>query len=994
MKKTICKVLTLLCTVLLLCSALPVSALTVPGGNFAWTGGSKPMLIEEILQRDGLIDGIWFPWFDGGRVGHSLTGNELMVRYQGTGWARPAIDTVGADKIYREIYNLKAMGYNLLGYGGSIYDEGVILDVNGDVVGVKQDYLDNARRLLNMCREIGMPVMWTICFHSSSAPKYYGMDAWNIMAQKYANPTVAKHYAERFARPVCQMLAEYPDVVALVAITDEIENEINDSQEGNHFEGDRAVYGVNEADMVYFMNLVNDVCKEELPHVARTMASNDENKAMYDGFDLDLMGHNRYDNNGNIPDTDVYRSSAPMILTEYNVGGDANVTPESFAELLQKFRTQMVTKGYKGGIQWAWMHNGQHRDTAYYLLDSSNPTDFIETVALMRYYIDDYRNEYQGKKVAFDTPVMYANDGTGLVEWIPSRMATRVTIERSDDGGASWKTILDNQFISPYINKGKGSYKDTTTKPSKGYCYRVTMTDGQHTATSAPNQPAGAEAKYKKTATTVKLDGATNISKDSSAYGTYHLSKFGVDTNRPKNESVNLIKNGSFESTVGAQWNVSTFLKDGVSVVTDKTAPAGGKSLCFNSSGTTAEKWYAFTVPVEPNTDYVFSAWVKGAYLANGNVGHASIGVIDPTTGKFMIYPEYRTRASRGNRQIYPTAWDDEWHLRSVRFSTADLTEVTIALCGDNSKLWVDDIALYKNGQGLKYMGQRNLGFSRVDHYVEYKTCKPSANLLSGGDFSSGDSFWKTGNGWKNGFLSIINDNSSHGKVLRYKEGDGYGTYYIKWINVAPHTDYAFSFDIKIKGDGHGSLTLLDDCMSKPEAIVSFIFDPDIYGTDWGRYYIEFNSSTFSRIGIAVCNTGGEALMDNLCLFRAADGTVDKSDETVGTVATLPTTKRPVAGNVATNAPTMGQTTTAPIVGETTTTVGETTAVEGDTTTATTIPADDADTPLEEEDTPADTKPKSSFPWLFVGIGGGAVLLIVGVLVAISELAPGLRKKQ
>ena len=972
--KAVRTLLTLLCAVALHQGTVPaVAAAKAPGGDFAWTDSKSPLLIEQILQRDGLIDGIWFPWFDGGNVGHSLTGNDLMVRYRGNGWSKVAMDTVGADKIYREIYNLKAMGYNLLGYGGSIYDEGVIHDAYGDVIGVKQEFLDNARRLLDMCREIGMPVMWTICFHSSSAPNYYGMDAWNIMAQKYANPTVARHYAERFARPVCKMLAEYPDVVALVAITDEIENEINDSQEGNHFDGARAPYGVNEDDMVYFMEQVNAVCKQELPNVARTMASNDENKAMYDGFDLDLMGHNRYDNNANLPETEIYRSDAPMIMTEYNVGGDAIVTPESFAELLQKFRQQMVTKGYKGGIQWAWMHGGRHASTAYYLLDSYNNTDFIETVALMRYYIDDYRNAYQGKTVVLDAPVMYANDGTGLVEWIPSRQASKMDLLRSNDGGTSWVYVLKDVYQSEYVSKGKGRYKDASTSRSM---YKVVVRDAAgNTAESAPNNVAGTEAKFKKTATTVQLDGATNIGKDYSSRGAYPLYSFGVGSNRPRSEEVNLIKNGSFESTANAGWNVGTFLKGDVSVVTDTTAPSGGKSLYFNSSGTTAEKWYTFTVPVEPDTDYIFSAWVKGSYLSDDNAGHASIGVMDPTTNKFMIYSKYHQRASRGNRQIYPTAWDDEWHLRSVAFHSADLTEITIALCGENSKLWVDDVALFKNGQGLKYMGRRNSGFAKVNLYAEYKTCKNSANLLVNGNFSSGDTFWKSGNGWKNGFLSVINDNSDHGKVLRYKEGDGYGTYYIQWIDVQPGTDYSFSFDIKVKGDGRGSLTLLDDCMSKPEPFVSFVYDTDVYGDDWTRYYIEFNTSVFSRIGVAVCNMGGEALMDNLCLFKTADGHKDTAGETVGTVATLAPTKKPT--NRPTDAPVAGVTTT---VGETTTTVVETTTTVAEGETTTTQPSQTVNTPDVGADTTPDEK-KGGFPWHILFAAGGGTLVIAGGVV-------------
>jgi len=416
--------LTLLCAVSLLCAALPLSAASAPGGDFAYTDEKQPMLIEQILQRDGFIDGIWMPWFEGMTGSHSLTANDVMVRYFGEGWSTVAMDTLGADKVYRNIYNLKAMGYNLLGYGGSLYDEGVVLDAYGDVLGVKQEYLDNARRLLDMCREIGMPVMWTICFHSSSSPESHGMDAYNVFAQKYANPTIADHYAERFVRPVCEMLAEYPDVVALVAVADEPENEINDVELGNHAGGARAHYGVSQEDMVYFMSRINDVCREVLPNVARTVASNDMNKAIYNGMDLDLMGHNRYDSNANIPDVEEFKTDAPMILTEYNIGGDSHIGWDAFTQRLITFRERMMERGYKGGIQWAWMQDGTNGSTAYYLLDSvakDGPnTDFISTVGDLRHYMDDYRAAYRGETVVLDIPVLYCNEGGGIVEWIPS----------------------------------------------------------------------------------------------------------------------------------------------------------------------------------------------------------------------------------------------------------------------------------------------------------------------------------------------------------------------------------------------------------------------------------------------------------------------------------------------------------------------------------------------------------------------------------------------
>ena len=68
---------------------------------------------------------------------------------------------------------------------------------------------------------------------------------------------------------------------------------------------------------------------------------------------------------------------------------------------------------------------------------------------------------------------------------------------------------------------------------------------------------------------------------------------------------------------------------------------------------------------------------------------------------------------------------------------------------------------------------------------------------------------------------------------------------------------------------------VIDDAMSIPQVMLGFEFDKDVYGSDWGRYYIQFNTSAFTRIGIAVCDLGGEALIDNLRLFKTADGKKD-----------------------------------------------------------------------------------------------------------------------
>ena len=904
MKKTACKVLlSLLCALTLLVGMIPLSAVTATaemGEGFPWT--KEQTLLEEIIERDGLIDGVWFPWFNAGGSGHNLTGNDVMAKYYDAANARVEMDYYGADKIYREIYNLKAMGFNMMAYGGSIYGEGVIYDEYGDVLGIKKEYLDNARRLLDMCREIGMPVMWNVYFHCSSAPHYYGMNGWNIMCRMLGDRTVADHYAERFVKPLCQMLAEYPDVVALISIADEPENEINDAEIGNHFDDSiRAMFGVNRDDMIYFMKGINDMCKKMLPDVPRTVASNNRNKATYAGFELDLMGHNRYDTSGNVDKTDSFFTDADIILTEYNIGGDAKLTDQQFADQLKKFRKNFIAEGYKGGFQWCWIPNAS--DAAYYMLNKypKSNTDLKETVALTYYNICDYRAEYQGKKIAFDTPVLYANDGTGLVEWIPSRNATKVTIERSDDGGKTWKTVLDNADAAPLITKGKGVYMDKDgAKPKSGFCYRVTMTDGKNKATSVPNNKAGSDKAYKVTYQAPVINYPTGTDRVAPIFNKKtepekaRLLSFGTSQNRPMDEAANLIKNGSFESTAGAQWNTGAFLKY-AKVVSDATAPEGNKSLYFDTSDVDEGAYYKFTVKVKPNTDYTFASWVKGDYLGEDNEGHASIGVWDPVLNGFMVYLEFYRDSARGSRldqQIYPTAWDNEWHLRAVTFNSGSDTEVTIALYGKGSQMWMDGIALFEVDDGISYTGTNRESYLSYSYSVDCATCDPAKSLTKNVRMDdTKNTFWQTGDGWRNGFLSMVDNKTGFGRSIKYTgSSDSHGNYYIKWVDIQPNTKYVFSANVKILKNGAGKISLIEDNWSMPRENFFLELDGETFGNDWFQMSIAFDSSGFEKVGIGICDLGGSALFDNIRLFKESDAkeVTDPFKDASGSTVTAP----------------------------------------------------------------------------------------------------------
>ena len=870
------KLIAVLVAALMVVGMMPLSVFAALGGGFLWTESEEPMLIEQILERDGFLDGIWYPWLDGGRCGHNLTANDLMAQYYNSpqnsekfvDWNSVELDRLGADTIYQQIYNLKAMGYNMMAYAGSIYGEGVIYDANGDVLGIKQDYLDNARRLLDMCREIGMPVMWNVYFHSSTTATYYGIDGWNVICQMLGNNEIADHYAQRFVRPLCEMLAEYPDVVALVSIADEPENEINDAGIGDHFGNDRAMYGVNQDDMIYFMQQINEVVRDVLPDVARTVASCGKNKAIYRDFNLDLMGHHEYNNGANVSSVESLITDADAILTEYNIGGDVFYTEDEFLQKQITFRENMMAGGYKGGFQWCWMPGGvgtnddeNHHWAGYLLRDEKDTTSFRASVTTLRYYIEEYRAAYRGETIAVDAPVLYANAGDGRVLFSPSGRAVYITLQRSDDGGATWKTILDTVPQYQYVDEHLiGRYEDTTA-PESGYCYRILATDGVDTVTSAANNVAGAEKKYNREYVEPVYQLGESYLRPTVSKSGAKLTSFTVEKNRPSKSGQNLIENGGFESADG-QWNNAAFLQY-AQVVEDATTPDGDHSLSFDTSATDGDGWYTFTVSgLKENTEYTFSSWLKGAYLADDNRGRASIGVLDPDSGNFMVYWDYYSsfqRASRDTQQLYPTAWDDEWHLRAVRFNSGNHTSVTIALYGYGSKMWVDGLALFESINGIKYENGESATALTSDRWEDLSAT--ATNAVVDPEVNNA-AYWHDAAGYKQGFVRAYD-----GQLQYMDSPDPCGVRYTKWMDVKKNTDYYVSFTVNVIAAGGGRVAILDASKELPNEVVSIDFSTTGTKTYRGR----ISTGAYDRLGLCVVDLGGYATIDNICFYEAGE---------------------------------------------------------------------------------------------------------------------------
>lgn len=356
---------------------------------------------------------------------------------------------------------------------------------------------------------------------------------------------------------------------------------------------------------------------------------------------------------------------------------------------------------------------------------------------------------------------------------------------------------------------------------------------------------------------------------------------FGNELNRPKDAASNVVTQPSFESTTGAPWNTSDFIKNYLSVANDPDAKDGSKVLLYNNPGT-IESWHYFDLDLPTGGNYVLSAWVKSPYLSATNKGTASIGIIDPDTNKFFMsgLADYKGHTSTPYLQIRSTATDNQWHLRSVTFFVGSAGTVKIGVYGKQSQLYIDDISVHLVTNGTTYVGDQT-GTISPSNNTSNMYCEAENNLIADCNMTSvtGENFWKhAASGWNNGFMNFnktdarleFNGTGATGKKIYH---------YIKWIPVEAGTKYTVSFDYRITAKGSGQLRFLDNNIDLPQAFKTYSFTTAT--TDWVTTSFTFNSGNYNRIAVAFTDGGGTAYFDDFRIFKTEDGIATEPEEEV-----------------------------------------------------------------------------------------------------------------
>ena len=295
---------------------------------------------------------------------------------------------------------------------------------------------------------------------------------------------------------------------------------------------------------------------------------------------------------------------------------------------------------------------------------------------------------------------------------------------------------------------------------------------------------------------------------------------------------------------------------------------------------------------LKPDTNYWLTMLVKASKEYSVENSFITFGMTVPETGNFLLMADPSSEGGRPyktGQQLVPMAYDGQWHILTVPFNTKECTELNFTIDGLNCEVWFDNIYIFEEANAKPFVSPvTDKGSAFVKNRLpKLAGCPEAKNLFENYDLNDGDAFWGDDSRKFGLFGNAVNiaDSGSqvYGNALHYASDRPTGTYYIKWIDVEPNTDYTFSAKYAIAQPGEGFMGLINGYRLEsevtenrlfPTVIKRYDFDEKNYleSLAWQTAAITFNSGERNRIGFVICDAGGEAYIDELRLFKSSDG--------------------------------------------------------------------------------------------------------------------------
>lgn len=613
---------------------------------------------ERLLAEDGFIYGMDWDWFGSWTEGMTSFGkNEI------TGHATVYREAY----VERSLYNMKAMGFNAVSVWTTINGGGITYDSNGLATGLNESFVKNFTAFLQSCRKVGIDFVPTLLVHGYASN--YNQASLGLSVQQkyyryfryYYEDEARQAYLENVIEPMCEIMADYQDVVAMVDLTVENgTNSVNDPENGMLY---TSYFGTTWENVCKLINGLNRSCKKYMPNVPTSVEDVgwENNSFKYNDLDVDIIGRNEYNESGTVADLSTRFITRPSYLGEYNVSEDNNAlnshSEEYFKNARLKFLPSAISNGYIGAFYYNW-NNESGGNRCFFKGASCDDYESIRSfVTEMAYQIIDLKNEFRGNENYTYDPALLYNNGSNKSYWIGGKNVNHFKLERKDNGGA-WHTIDGNiDFNSSMLENGLICYTDTTLVPEVTYQYRVTavLNSGAEVVSQPGNE--------------FELFVPDELFNDTQGNYMGGFEQGALTGNKSQENS-----NGWYDAAWGA--------KIGNFVTTEHRS--GNYSLYANideNIGTFTNytaKW-AYNLKLTPNTLYELSFYCKNC------AGALSVTARPSNSDTNLCYTSI------------PTTTDNEWHKVTARFTVPTDGKVRIFLMSMESaktKFYLDDFSV------------------------------------------------------------------------------------------------------------------------------------------------------------------------------------------------------------------------------------------------------------------------------------------------------------
>jgi len=803
------------CLTALVATAGWVSAEGIMVGRDSY-GFKENTLLSKVLKEDGFLNGIDYMWIEDG---HTFSDNYIFGYDTNT-----FSDGNGAEQVYSDMINIKALGYNavhIMAQGGMM--EGVIYGEHGEILGLSDEYKQNFRKYLQIIDETETNIAVFLQFHTTQIYEKLGKDAWDKATQFYASEEVCQQYMDLVMTPILDMLKEVEHRILFLSLGDELENEINDNDLGWNTDNTRVVYGVSFDDMYRFYSELNDLCKEKMPDIPRTIGANASYLHKYGDLDLQAIGRNRYTSFG----TDMepinfweYKGGLPMYFPEWGIGcWYTDMTWQEFQDRNMVMLDRIREWGYFGAFFWRYEHT-QKDDSELTMYNSlwEFPADYNTLATRFAYEARKDLHEHQSTDASFDPPAMFAYNGDGLVTWLHAQNGQTFDLERSLDGGKTWVKLItgaQNKAYHSRRNTNIGYYQDDEVEEDQAVLYRVIAYNE-----AGESRVSDVSVQVPPMDNTVEGGGAPA----------------GVDdAPLAEDPSKNILKNGDFENGMN-NWS-------GRSSGTYAWVEGGHESEHAMKIMDATNRWGGFQqyFRVEPGKTYRISFSYKDLNQKGDSAAYIRLSHTDGNYTEDAV-------------SIWFSSEDTAWHTKEAVFTSEGYSYARLAFQPDTGK-----------------------GSEKLIDNVHIEEVGNDENLIRNAYFNSGLDWWTV---WtsSDGVCEIDPTGDLNGaaavKLASASGANGYSAELSTAIlKVDPNCDYVLNLDLKCAVNGQ-IIGIYVKTGNETSCATDFKdFWPGTTAGMWENKTFRFNSDDNEYIRLCFSNPYPSEVyyLDNITLYKETE---------------------------------------------------------------------------------------------------------------------------